>query len=388
MRSYVIVTGDFVLTGGMDQANYALARRLASRGDAVHLVAHRVAEDLLAHPNVTFHRVPRPLGSHLFGAKPLDYIGRIVARRGAAAGARVIVNGGNCLHGDVNWVHYVHAAFSSALEGSAIARIRHGIARTMAVRDERAAVRQARLVIANSHQTRRDVIWWHGVEEARVRTVYYGTDPERFPPSTAEARRAARLTAGLPLDRPLVLFVGALSDRRKGLDTLMTAWGTLCATPGWDAVLVVVGEGGELRAWAGKTAADATLGERVRFLGFRSDVPTLVAACDASVSPSRYEPYGLAAQEALCAGLPAFVTARAGVAERYPSGSESLILPDPEDASGLADRLRAWRADLEGYRTLATRLFQPFRDHSWDDMADEIADAMDEHEAPARRTGP
>jgi hypothetical protein len=53
MKSYLLVTGDFVRTGGMDRANFALADYLARQGEQVHLVAYRVAPELLAYPNVT-----------------------------------------------------------------------------------------------------------------------------------------------------------------------------------------------------------------------------------------------------------------------------------------------------------------------------------------------
>jgi hypothetical protein len=65
MKSYLLVTGDFVRTGGMDRANFALADYLARQGEQVHLVAHRVAPELLAYPNVTFHRVPKVANSYL-----------------------------------------------------------------------------------------------------------------------------------------------------------------------------------------------------------------------------------------------------------------------------------------------------------------------------------
>ena len=48
MAPYVIVTGDFVPTGGMDMANLALASYLAERGVELHLVAHRVDTGLAA----------------------------------------------------------------------------------------------------------------------------------------------------------------------------------------------------------------------------------------------------------------------------------------------------------------------------------------------------
>ena len=41
MTPFVLVTGDFVHTGGMDAANFALARYLGRSGAGVHLVAHR-----------------------------------------------------------------------------------------------------------------------------------------------------------------------------------------------------------------------------------------------------------------------------------------------------------------------------------------------------------
>jgi len=45
MRPYVLVSGDFVQTGGMDVANYWLARHLSDLGHEVHLVAHHASDD-------------------------------------------------------------------------------------------------------------------------------------------------------------------------------------------------------------------------------------------------------------------------------------------------------------------------------------------------------
>ena len=59
---------------------------------------------------------------------------------------------------------------------------------------------------------------------------------------------------------------------------------------------------------------------------------------------------GLGVHEALCRGLPALVSRTAGVAERYPAGLNGLLIPDPDSAADLADRLRDWRAGLERYR--------------------------------------
>src|SRR5262245_19050549 len=94
---YVLVSGDFVTTGGMDRANYALAAYLARRGTPVHLVTHRAAAELAALPAVRVHRVAKPAGSYLLGGLLLDRAGR---RWAARAGGRTVVNAGNCRAAD------------------------------------------------------------------------------------------------------------------------------------------------------------------------------------------------------------------------------------------------------------------------------------------------
>ena len=198
-QAYLLVTGDFVRTGGMDRANYALALYLSNRpGADVHLVTHRAADDLTARPGVTLHRVPRPRGSHLLGGPLLDRAGWSWAKRLSAVGGGVVVNGGNCRWGDINWVHYVHAAWTprAAATASPLQRIKTRVFDRYARRTERQALEIARLVITNSHATRRAVIERLGVAPERTHTVYYGTDPERFRPPSPDERsraRAARL---------------------------------------------------------------------------------------------------------------------------------------------------------------------------------------------------
>jgi glycosyltransferase involved in cell wall biosynthesis len=350
----------------MDRANLALAHHLAGRGP-VHLVTHRAWDDLAAHPNVTVHRVARPLGRHLLGGPLLARAGRRWANRLTRDGFRVVVNGGNCRWPDVNWVHCVHAAYPAAAAGGPLRRLKTRLHHALARRTERAAIRAARVVVCNSRRTARDVTELLGVDPDRVRVVYLAADPARFPPVTAAERSKARAALGWD-DRPWVGFVGQLGNRVKNFDTLYAAWRGLCKGAAWDANLAVVGSGGELPAWRERAAADG-LAERVRFLGYRADVPEVLAACDAVAHPARYDAYGLAVHEALCRGLPVLVSAAAGASERYPPELAELVLPDPEDAAALADRLRAWRRDLEAWPARVAPLAADLRAYTWDDMA-------------------
>ncbi|HEY8945242.1 MAG TPA: glycosyltransferase, partial [Polyangiaceae bacterium] len=112
--------------------------------------------------------------------------------------------------------------------------------------------------------------------------------------------------------------------------------------------------------------------ERIRFLGFRSDVPDLLAACDALVAPTRYEAYGLGVQEALCTGLPALVSADAGVAERYPASLGELLLREPSRAEAVEASLREWRRNHERLRQATVELAASLRQRTWRTMAREV----------------
>ena len=361
----MVVAGDFTPLGGMDVANHALARYLARAGADVHIVTHRAWPDLAALPNVTVHAVWRPFNRHLLGSPLLAGAGRALWRRLGPLGARAVVNGGNCRLPGANWVHYLHAAYKPQVNGSIVSRTKAGFTYRRDVDAEIHALAEARVILCNSGRTKRDVMAATGVPDARVRVIYYGSDPERFPRIEGPERRAARKSLGQVDERPLVGFVGALGDRRKAFDTLFEAWADLCRRREWDADLIVVGSGAELAAWR-QRAARRGLGDRLRF-----------AALDALVHPARYEAYGLSVHEAICRGIPALVSRSAGVAERYPEGLADLLIDDPNDSAELVRRLSSWRERLEAYRGAIAPVAESFRSYTWDQMAAQIIECVE-----------
>jgi glycosyltransferase involved in cell wall biosynthesis len=371
-RSWVLVAGGFHGRGGMDRCNLALARYLSEHGDRIYLVCHD-AEPGLCDEVAAVYIVPKPLGSFMLGEFLLDRRGREVARRviGQAPGTRVVVNGGNCNWSDVNWVHYVHAAWSWNGPSPAWIKAKGAISRWLFLRREQVALRSARIVIANSERTRRDVIKHMQIEPARVHTVYLGSDPQ-FEPPTAEARAAARAWLGQRQSRPLVVFVGALGyDSRKGMDTLFSAWRSLCTRPQWDADLVVAGSGRALRFWRQKVSA-AGLDGRIKMLGFSDRIAEVLAAADLLVSPIRYEAYGLNVHEAICCGVPAMVSDSAGIAERYPKELRELLIQNPEDLERLIEMMLRWRAAENYWKEKIRPFSQMLRRYTLQTMAAEI----------------
>jgi glycosyltransferase involved in cell wall biosynthesis len=377
---WLLVAGDFTQCGGMDAANHALARYLAARGE-VHLVTHHASADLAALPAITVHRVWRPFDRDFLGSALLARRGQEIWRQLVPRGVRAVVNGGNCQVPAANWVHYLHAAYLPVTAGSIMRRSRGRLIRAHDLAAEQRALNEARIVICNSRRTYGDVIALGGVEPSRAHVVYCGCDPVRFSAVGAADRAAAKAALAWSPGRPLVGFVGALGDRRKGFDTVFQAWAQLCRRRDWDANLVVVGFGAELSDWQ-RRAREAGLHDRICFTGERRDMPDVFAALDALVHPARYEPYGLSVQEALCRGVPALVSASAGVAEQYPGTLSELLIDRPDDPGELVERLGKWRCDSERFRSLVIPLAERLRAHTWDQMASEIAALVGAAESP------
>lgn len=190
----------------------------------------------------------------------------------------------------------------------------------------------ARLVAVNSKETGRAFIEAGG-EADKIRIVYNGFDPAKA--RVYEPGKAARLRAELGLGpQPLVGLFGRLSEW-KGQHVFLDA---IAAMEGVQAVIV----GGALfgqeayEARIREQASHLGLDGRVRFLGFRPDVPELMAAMDVVAHTSIVaEPFGRVVVEAMMCGRPVVATRGGGVTEIVRDGETGLLVP-PGDASALA----------------------------------------------------
>jgi glycosyltransferase involved in cell wall biosynthesis len=164
-----------------------------------------------------------------------------------------------------------------------------------------------------------------GVPAARIRVIHSGV-PE---PTTVADRPGVRADLGLPADARLVLCPAALVDH-KGHRHLFEAWRRLAP----DATLLLCGEG-ERREVLMAQAADLP---SVRFLGFRRDLPRLLAASDLAVLSSVEEGLGSVLADCHLHGLPVVATTAGGIPEVVADGVSGLLVP-PADPVALADAL-------------------------------------------------
>ncbi|WP_206789015.1 glycosyltransferase family 4 protein [Amycolatopsis sp. MtRt-6] len=139
-----------------------------------------------------------------------------------------------------------------------------------------------------------------------------------------------------------LVFAGLLVERKGVLDLLAAL--SLPGVLPVDARLTVIGDGPE-RAAAERAARQPPLAGRVTFLGFRPDVPALLAAADALVLPSTMEQQPLVVAEAMAAGKPVLATATGGVPAMLDVPGAPAFLAPPGDVPALADRLRALFAE-------------------------------------------
>ncbi len=165
-------------------------------------------------------------------------------------------------------------------------------------------------------------------------SVRNGRDPAVFHPDRA-ARTLLRSELGVPEDRVVVVAVSRLV-RHKGYPELAAA---MRDVP--DAELWVVGE--RLLSDRGDNMLtvlrDAGLGPRLRLLGYRTDVASVMAAADIFALPSHFEGLPMSVIEAMLSGLPVVATAIRGPREQVVRGVTGLLVP-PMTVAPLADALR------------------------------------------------
>jgi glycosyltransferase involved in cell wall biosynthesis len=95
------------------------------------------------------------------------------------------------------------------------------------------------------------------------------------------------------------------------------------------------------------------LADRIRFLGFRSDIPVLMRSMDVVVHSSiAPEPFGRVVVEAMLAGRPVVASAAGGVLEIIEDGSTGWLY-EPGSADALAKALRLVLDDNERAMSVA-----------------------------------
>ena len=161
-----------------------------------------------------------------------------------------------------------------------------------------------------------------------------GVDTERFRQVAPETREAVRSSIGVN-DSFVWLAVGRF-EVAKDYPNMLQAFVQVCRSDS-KAVLLLVGHG-SLQQETESLAQSLGLGDRIRFLGVRSDVPEVMAAADGYVMSSAWEGMPIALLEAAAAGLPIVATRVGGNHEVVREGESGFLVP-PGDSDALGQAM-------------------------------------------------
>ncbi|MGH3739872.1 MAG: glycosyltransferase family 4 protein [Micromonosporaceae bacterium] len=224
---------------------------------------------------------------------------------------------------------------------------------------------EARRVLVCSAYMRWEVSRLFELPRGKVQVVPNGVQPQlwQIPQRATAAARARYPTTG-----PLIVYAGRLVYE-KGVQDLLAAVPELRAKhPG---LHVAIAGDGPHRQELEEQVRQLRIGSAVSFTGFLNDqeLPALLAAADALVAPSRYEPFGMIALEAFAAGTPVVAASTGGLAEIIDPGVTGLTFPAAQPAA-LAASVDALLADEVLARRLARQAKTTARrEHDWGAIA-------------------
>jgi glycosyltransferase involved in cell wall biosynthesis len=175
---------------------------------------------------------------------------------------------------------------------------------------------------------------------SRVSTLIHGIDV-----GAVAARRADRERARTALGvGPEEIVVGTVANlrRQKNYPLLLEVARRVTQRRG-DVVFLAVGQG-PLRAELDEEHRRLGLADRFRFLGFRSDVHSVMSAFDVFCLASEHEGLPVALMEARALGLPVVATSVGGVTGAVRHGHDGELVPS-RDAAALTAAIERVAAD-------------------------------------------
>lgn len=176
--------------------------------------------------------------------------------------------------------------------------------------------------------------------DAPCHIVFYPVKPSQ-PQDARACREQLRQQLNVPQDAVVIIQVSRM-EAWKGHHLHLDALAKLQENPRWICWMAGGAQRPAEQEYMNelqRKAARLGIGERVRFLGQRSDVPKLLAAADIFSQPNMgAEPFGIVFIEALAAGLPVVTTAMGGPKEII-NESCGLVSP-PGDAGQIASSLQ------------------------------------------------
>ena len=195
--------------------------------------------------------------------------------------------------------------------------------------------RWSALIIANSNTAKTILTEREKIPADKIKVVFNGVDLNRFAPGKDAGNEANELKRNS--EGPLIISTTRL-HREKGSDFLPAI-----AAGVEKGTFVIAGDGPE-RIALEKTVREKNLQNRFVFLGWRQDIPGLLAVSDIFIMPSREESFPQSILEAMSMKLPVVAMNVGGVKELVEDGKTGFLVP-PGDTTAFSKALNTLNGD-------------------------------------------
>jgi glycosyltransferase involved in cell wall biosynthesis len=232
------------------------------------------------------------------------------------------------------------------------------------------AVRRADHIVADSLSTKRDIVNFLGVPEAKITVIYAAADAIYRQVEDEQLLKKTR--AKYDLEQPYALFVSTI-EPRKNLPTLLRAFRQLLDHYKLEVKLAVAGQKGWFCGEVFAVAEELHLDNSVVFLDHVpiEDLVLLYNAARMHVHPSFYEGFGLPPLEAMACGTPTIV---ANVSSLPEVVGDAGMLISPEHTEGWTVAMWRLLTDDSLHQELSEKGLKRAKLFSWEKAAVEVLD--------------
>lgn len=182
----------------------------------------------------------------------------------------------------------------------------------------------AKKTIAVSEASCKTLITLHRFPASRVKVVYHGVDLQKFQPA-GEGKKMIRQSLDLAPDDTVIVSTARLNFPKR-VGWLIEAFAH-AAKERKDIQLLIAGIGEENK-WLMtlSRSLERDIARRIRFLGYRDDIPGILQASDIYVLPSETEGLSIACMEAMASGLICIATDCGGMSEIIKDGVNGFLV--------------------------------------------------------------
>jgi glycosyltransferase involved in cell wall biosynthesis len=301
-----IIHHQFKLKGGMETYLFNLLTGFNQKRDKVSVYVykqHKIKSDSCVVERVNLFWLPRFLRKYWFGS-------RLYKREGMRE-YDLTISLMRSFYQDVIVCGGTHRGFLAHMQKNPT------LLDKLEIVWEQKSYDTASLIIAHSMLLRQELIELYGISPEKIMTSYPPIDIDKFNRKFYFQRQALKKKFNLDSHKRAVLFPST-GHKRKGFFLILEAFKSL---PHHRYELVIAG-----------SPPPANVDKNITYLGFVEDMAALYSACDVTLLPSYYEPFGLAVIESLQCGTPVIVSEFVG-AKNLISENEGIILKELSSAA-------------------------------------------------------